>query len=111
MAVFDGLAPGKYSVKETTSPQGYKLLSDPLKFEIGANGTSLSYTLKNIAAEDDSDVAGWTDNNPGGGTLPKTGGIPRTFYMLLVGLCLLLFGLVLAIPKKSQRKHLFPNRK
>ena len=111
MTVFDGLAPGNYSVQETEAPKGYKLLSDPLKFQIGSSASSLSYTLKNTAVDDDSDVAGWSENNPDGGTLPKTGGIPGTFYMLLAGLSLLLFGLIIAKPKMRRGKHLAKNRK
>ncbi len=118
MAVFVGLAPGNYSVKETEAPKGYKLLSDPLKFQINASGSALSYTLKNIAEDDDSDVAGWTDDNPSddsgnnnSGSLPKTGGIPGTFFMLLAGLCSLLFGLIMTIPKMRQGKHLLRTKK
>ena len=93
------------------APQGYKLLSDPLEFQINSSASSLSYTLKNTAVDDDSDVAGWSENNPDGGTLPKTGGIPGTFYMLLAGLSLLLFGLIIAKPKMRRGKHLAKNRK
>lgn len=114
---FDGLVPGEYSVKETAAPKGYLLCSEPLKFEIKATGSDLSYTLKDASeTDDDSDVLGWSDNNSdhgtensqgtksNNGTLPKTGGFPITLFMLLVGFILLFTGFILAKPKKW-KKH------
>ncbi|MEA4895060.1 MAG: SpaA isopeptide-forming pilin-related protein [Oscillospiraceae bacterium] len=113
MVVFDGLAPGRYSVKETAAPQGYVLFTDPMEFEINSSTTTLSFTLKDLAKDDDSDVAGWTEDNPNddsgnnnqGGTLPKTGGIPDTLFILLAGMFLILSGLIAARPKTKHKKR------
>lgn len=107
MVNFEGLAPGKYSVKETAAPEGYKLFSGSMEFQISAAGSLKAYTLKNTKISDDGqDVAGWADDNGGnGGSLPKTGGIPGTLFMLLAGLCLLILGLIVEKPKSNQKKH------
>lgn len=112
MVVFDGLVSGNYTVRETVAPEGYKLFSEPLAVEISEAGDTLSYTLKNSELTDeDSDVAGWmdNDNDKDGGILPKTGGIALTVYIALAGLCLVLIGLVFAKPRPQPKR--LSNRK
>jgi len=104
LVLFSDLASGSYTVKETTAPSGYKLFSEPLTVEISTSDPVLSYTLKDLLLTDDTGVEGWNDNN-NGGTLPKTGGIPWTFYLLLAGLGSLLTGLGLMRPERKRGKH------
>ena len=109
IALFEGIAPGSYSVKETVAPSGYKLFSESLTVQFSASGASLSYTLKNtLLTDNDSGVEGWNDNN-NGGTLPKTGGTPWSFYLFLLGLVSLLAGIVFMRPDKKYGKHITKN--
>ncbi|SHI14340.1 LPXTG-motif cell wall anchor domain-containing protein [Sporobacter termitidis DSM 10068] len=106
LALFEGVAPGRYSVRETAAPDGYELFAEPLPLDIGA-GQTLAYTLRNnLLTDEDSGVLGWSGNDTPapGGTLPQTGGISGTFYFLISGLALLAAGLLTAKPKKHRRK-------
>jgi LPXTG-motif cell wall-anchored protein len=105
LVLFTSLAPGKYSVRETAAPDGYKLFAKPLVFDIKA-GQMLKYTLKNVRLTDKSDVVDWIDDMPiPGGTLPQTGGVPGTLYTAMAGLILITTGLLLAKNRKHQRKN------
>ena len=108
LVLFEGLAPGKYSVKETAAPAVYDLFAESLTVEI-TGAQSLSYTLIDaLSAADDSGVLGWSDNSSGGtpssgGKLPQTGGIPDTFILSAVGMFLFVLGVNLAKPKKKKK--------
>jgi len=107
VVIFDGLKPGSYSIKETKAPNGYNIYSEPLAFKIDSKGTQLEFTLRNTLVSDNgSGVLGWSEvnNNTGGGELPFTGGYSGTFFALLAGLIILLFGLIIA-PNKRKRKR------
>lgn len=110
LVLFAGLAPGKYSVKETAAPAGYDLFTEPMTVEITSE-QALYFTLRDTHSEaEESGVLGWSDGNSGGtpssgGKLPQTGGIPDTFIMSAVGIFLFVLGVNLARPKKYIKKR------
>lgn len=102
---FDYLAPGTYRVAETKAPEGYRLFAEALTVEITAENLNLGYTLRNAAEQDPPEVAGWEDDpvplGEAPGTLPKTGEVPASVYLLVAGLGLLGTGLVTLLPRKK----------
>ncbi len=105
IVLFKDIAPGTYYVKETIAPNGYIVFDEPLEIQIGTDGILHSYTLRNTTNE--ADVAGWSDTNDG--TLPKTGGISPSFFILFTGFGCILVGILLANaryePKRLKNKH------
>ncbi|HWS43193.1 MAG TPA: SpaA isopeptide-forming pilin-related protein [Pseudoflavonifractor sp.] len=115
IARFTNLPLGSYSVAETRAPQGYSRFSGSQAVELTADKASQSFTLRNVKDGESPDVAGWEEigeppvpGGPGtpGGTLPKTGEIPMSFYLLLAGLSLLGAGFATAWPRKKNGKRL-----
>ena len=115
IARFTNLPLGSYSVAETRAPQGYSRFSGSQAVELTADKASQSFTLRNVKDGESPDMAGWEEIGeppvPGGpgtpsGTLPKTGEIPMSFYLLLAGLSLLGAGFATAWPRKKNGKRL-----
>lgn len=115
IARFTNLPLGSYSVAETRAPQGYSRFSGSQAVELTADKASQSFTLRNVKDGESPDMAGWEEigeppvpGGPGtpGGTLPKTGEIPMSFYLLLAGLSLLGAGFATAWPRKKNGKRL-----
>lgn len=98
IAVFSGLNPGSYSVRETKAPDGYQLFGEPLNVSLGS-GKALAYTLRDNK-NGEHDVLGWSS----GGTLPKTGGVPWDLLALAAGLSLILLGIGFGIRSRRKRK-------
>ncbi|MDD4716322.1 MAG: SpaA isopeptide-forming pilin-related protein, partial [Oscillospiraceae bacterium] len=118
-AQFEGLAPGKYSVRETVAPKGYALETEPLTFVLTEN-QKLSYTLQNNPLPDDSGVPDkpGTDSqdnghqnqkpsNPGqpNGKLPKTGGVSGSFLGATAGIALTVTGWLTLRKSKKHGKN------
>ncbi|MCD8127607.1 MAG: LPXTG cell wall anchor domain-containing protein [Clostridiales bacterium] len=87
----------EYTLTETTAPDGYNLLSEPIKFTIGTDGTVtfISGNENNVASattENGSIVI--TVKNEAGYVLPSTGG-SGTWLYTLTGLTLCGAALVL----------------
>jgi LPXTG-motif cell wall-anchored protein len=120
IARFTNLPLGSYSVAETRAPQGYSRFSGSQAVELTADKASQSFTLRNVKDGESPYVAGWEEigeppvpGGPGtpGGTLPKTGEIPTSFYLLLAGLSLLGAGFATAWPRKKDGKRLLSRAK
>ncbi len=108
LAVFENLAPGKYSVKETAAPAGFSLYGEALNVAL-ASGQKYSVALRNRPAGGPAaENVGWEETphagptpdaggsrkTPGGsgGSLPKTGGIPAAAILLAAGALLVFAG-------------------
>ncbi|HPQ47127.1 MAG TPA: SpaA isopeptide-forming pilin-related protein [Clostridia bacterium] len=89
---FTGLKPGKYSIKETVSPEGYELYDGPAYFQIRDSIQSFAYRLKNKLNGDDTEIVYWTDDEfpAGSPENPSTGTIPASLYLLFAGILLAL---------------------
>ncbi|WP_312700492.1 SpaA isopeptide-forming pilin-related protein [Sedimentibacter sp.] len=99
--VFDNLSDGRYFVKETEAPAGYRLVSDSLTVNV-AGGSSNSYRFRNVPdTEDigDPDIPlGWEEiedpDVPRDG-LPNTGSLLDTWLLITTGLMLIFAGMLL----------------
>lgn len=95
LAVFEGLAPGKYSLRETAAPKGFSLYEEPLGIAL-ASGQQYSCTLRDQPENGRAEDVGW-EETPGvgpkpGGSLPKTGGFPWEAVLLAAGALLIFAG-------------------
>jgi len=99
--VFDNLSDGRYFVKETEAPAGYRLVSDSLTVNV-AGGSSNSYRFRNVPdTEDigDPDIPlGWEEiedpDVPRDG-LPNTGSLLDTWLLITTGIMLIFAGMLL----------------
>lgn len=99
--VFDNLSDGRYFVKETEAPAGYRLVSDSLTVNV-TGGSSNSYRFRNVPdTEDigDPDIPlGWEEiedpDVPRDG-LPNTGSLLDTWLLITMGIMLIFAGMLL----------------
>lgn len=79
------LSGGKYYLLETTAPDGYHKLEEPVVITVGKGGVSASYCGQSAdVADDGENPATYTVkiSNVRGYILPNTGGIGTVWYML-----------------------------
>lgn len=92
----EGLDAGKYELEETDAPANYNKLPEALKVEIVHNGEG-AYDIYWKGYKDDGGIILTSDTldilNVAGITLPSTGGIGRTIF-ILVGATMIGLGLV-----------------
>ena len=50
--IINNLVPGKYTLTETIAPEGYKLSTETIEFEVFADGTVTKVTMKNYPKKD-----------------------------------------------------------
>lgn len=108
-AAFAGLAKGKYYLKETVAPTGYKLMPDLASFTIGTPNEDNGAGYAKVTSEGDKITVAegtavdgyWKVDiaNTPGATLPTTGGM-GTVVFTGVGATLMLGAAVLLITKK-----------
>lgn len=103
---FEGLGAGKYTITETTTPDGYNT-AEPVEVEIKwtaptdltAENPTCTWSYTNTTGIDDAGVAYVEVVNQKGSTLPETGGMgTKIFYVL--GTVLVLGAGVLLITKR-----------
>lgn len=107
--IFENLADGKYSVRETKAPEGYALSSDILTVNV-AEGNTYTYRFKNVPdsvlIEDPNVPSGWeTIDDPGipgdnAPVLPDTGSFLNTWILILIGLVFIITGIALYSKRK-----------
>ena len=97
-----------YYLYETKAPEGYHILTDPVRFKINAsyeaNGAAYTSVNVKIDNEDESSNLIATVENKSGSTLPETGGIGTTIFYV-VGVILMLGAGVLLVTKKRMSSN------
>lgn len=91
---FNGLSAGEYTITEIKAPDGYNLLTGPLKLNIGWTAPADGSTACKWSREDGS-ADKWSDGEDGiftidvengkGTLLPETGGIGTTVFYVVGG--------------------------
>ncbi len=89
-----GLDARDYYLTETTAPQGYNKLADPIKVTVGGDG---SLKQDDVTTED-IDVL-----NQSGSLLPSTGGIGTTIFYVIGGLLMAVAAVLLITKKRMSR--------
>ncbi|WP_313165272.1 SpaA isopeptide-forming pilin-related protein [Sedimentibacter sp.] len=101
--IFENLKDGRYFVRETEAPAGYRLVSDSLTVNV-TGGSSHSYRFKNVPDTEDIDdpeiPLGWEEiDDPDVPRdvleLPDTGSLLNTWLMITIGLMLIFAGMFL----------------
>ncbi|MGN0584028.1 MAG: isopeptide-forming domain-containing fimbrial protein [Ruminococcus sp.] len=116
-----GLDDGAYSLEETKAPNGYNILTDPVKFTISAN-TNNTQSDNTIDGEEltelnikvgtnpsangalDSGAVAMTVENNSGSSLPSTGGIGTTIFYAGGGALVVGAGVLLIAKKRMSNK-------
>ena len=102
-----GLDDGTYWLKETKSPDGYNLITDPIKIEIKATTVN---DQEWTAMEDPSDAltaleikvtVGSTTTSGNGDTEPETGGMGTTIFYVLGAILVLGAGVLLIARRRT----------
>lgn len=112
---FTGLGAGEYIITEIKSPEGYNLLTDPIKLTIGwtapaenAESEECTWTYSwSVNGEDKYNLVDDVNNssakitvvNKAGTDLPSTGGVGTTMFYVF-GAILVLASVVLLVTKK-----------
>lgn len=108
IVLFTGVPFGKYSIRETEAPEGYKLLTEDLTVEVTA-ATPIELTVENRDRKQlefgDKPGTGPGDRpkDDQGGTLPESGGVLDTKGLVLIGLGLILSGALLAAFSRKRK--------
>ncbi len=101
--IFENLKDGRYFVRETEAPAGYRLVSDSLTVNV-TGGSSHSYRFRNVPDTEDIDdpeiPLGWEEiDDPDVPRdvleLPDTGSLLNTWLMITIGLMLIFAGMFL----------------
>lgn len=101
--IFENLKDGRYFVRETEAPAGYRLVSDSLTVNV-TGGSSYSYRFRNVPDTEDIDdpeiPLGWEEiDDPDVPRdvleLPDTGSLLNTWLMITIGLMLIFAGMFL----------------
>lgn len=95
-AEFPGLADGSYQLKETISPAGYNLMTEPI--EVTIDGGEATIENPSVLTQE-VDVP-----NSAGTILPETGGIGTTIFYA-AGIILVLGAAVLLLSRNSQQRR------
>lgn len=103
---FNDIKPGKYTLKETTPPDGYQKVPD-ITFEIKADGTVKPDNVNNSfvtfgKVEKNTAQIEITVKNFKKGEYPKTGGMGRTVFTL-VGVSVMASALAMMLRRKAIR--------
>lgn len=94
-----GLEAGTYYLKEIKAPNGYNILTSPIKFEIKQKDDGKQQILM-----DTKEVTPVEVLNNKGSLLPSTGGMGTTLIYLIGGALVLGSGIVLANKKRAKAK-------
>lgn len=106
--VFEGLSAGEYTITEITAPDGYNLLSAPIKVVISweapanmASSTNCTWTatVNGEAGTVTGGIVIMNVVNEKGTVLPETGGVGTTLFYIL-GAVLVAGAIVLLVTKK-----------
>ncbi|WP_312815409.1 SpaA isopeptide-forming pilin-related protein [Sedimentibacter sp.] len=101
--IFENLKDGRYFVRETEAPAGYRLVSDSLTVNV-TGGSSYSYRFRNVPDTEEIDdpeiPLGWEEiDDPDVPRdvleLPDTGSLLNTWLMITIGLMLIFAGMFL----------------
>ncbi|NYB76003.1 hypothetical protein HZF24_17795 [Sedimentibacter hydroxybenzoicus DSM 7310] len=101
--IFENLKDGRYFVRETEAPAGYRIVSDSLTVNV-TGGSSHSYRFRNVPDTEEIDdpeiPLGWEEiDDPDVPRdvleLPDTGSLLNTWLMITIGLMLIFAGLFL----------------
>lgn len=95
---FTGLAPGSYTIEETTTPEGHVGLKAPIEIVINADGTvTVDGQDEQWVVKGDNNIISIIATNQAKGVLPATGGSGRqmvSFVILLMTMCLAGVGVI-----------------
>lgn len=98
-----------YYLYETKAPEGYHILTDPVKFKISASykADGAAYELVNVKIdnEDESSNLIAKVENKSGSTLPETGGIGTTIFYVVGVVLMLGAGVLLITKRRMSAKH------
>ncbi len=115
--LFEGLSAGEYEITELVAPNGYNLLTDPIKvtIEFGepvTGSTDCTWTF-NFSGQDDhlnnttpsnNGFAQITVMNSTGVELPSTGGIGTTIFYVVGGILVIGAGILLVTKKRMNAR-------
>ena len=102
---FKGLAAGKYVLKETTTPDGYKTAAD-VEITITANGATKydgTYSFTNAIMDADNTYGTANVVNVKGQTLPGTGGMGTIIFTVAGAGVVLVAGIMLIVYMKKRK--------
>lgn len=102
---FKGLAAGKYVLKETTTPDGYKTAAD-VDITITANGDTKydgTYSFTNAIMDADNTYGTANVVNVKGQTLPGTGGMGTIIFTVAGAGVVLVAGIMLIVYMKKRK--------
>lgn len=116
----EGLAAGEYEITEIQAPNGYNLLSNPIKVTINWTAPSDTATdgqctwagtfdlqdgndAKDLEFKDNIGALSFSVKNMQGSLLPSTGGIGTTIFYVLGGILVLGAGVLLIVKKRMSK--------
>lgn len=116
----EGLAAGEYEITEIQAPNGYNLLSNPIKVTINWTAPSDTATdgqctwagtfdlqdgndAKNLEFKNNIGALSFSVKNMQGSLLPSTGGIGTTIFYVLGGILVLGAGVLLIVKKRMSK--------
>ena len=99
VALFAGLEPGSYTVKETAAPNGYLADNRVISVTVDAD-TVYSFTVENTPDPDKTNII--DGETPSGGLLPQTGSLWDTLTLALLGAALIIGGIALIYTGKRK---------
>lgn len=116
----EGLAAGEYEITEIQAPNGYNLLSNPIKVTINWTAPSDTATdgqctwagtfdlqdgngKQNLTFKNEIGALSFSVKNMQGSLLPSTGGIGTTIFYVLGGILVLGAGVLLIVKKRMSK--------
>jgi len=122
IALFKDMVYGKYSVKETKAPEGYKASNDTIEVSVEENGYIYSYEVENTIIKETVEIkkpdndsnavkqevassetqSATSEAQSGILSLPKTGGFMNTILLIIAGLISIITGIALTLMKKTK---------